>query len=393
MRSALTSRLALLAFAHLAIDAYSSFFSPLLPLLVTKLGLSLTMVGTLVALASITSSFGQPLFGLVSDRLHRPWFVAFGPIVAAVFMSSIGLAQNFATLVALLLLAGVGVAAFHPQAAALASEGAARRGLAMSVFVTGGTLGFSLGPLLAVSVAGRFGLDHTWVALIPGLIMSAILIPAFLGTRTHSHPRPARAPLSALRPVARPLGFLYMIVVSRSAVSYGFMIFLSLHLTAHGFSLTRAGTMVTLYLALGAMGGFLGGWLADRWGGRRVVQLSFLGAIPLYLGFLFLPPTLGLVSLLTGSFVLQSSLPVNVVLGQELSPRHSSTISSLLMGAAWGLGALIVGPVGAIADRFGLPTALLGLSGFLAVGLVCALALPDLRRYALPETPAEPIPA
>jgi len=393
MRSPLTSRLALLALAHLSIDAYSSFFSPLLPLLVHKLGLSLTMVGGLVALASITSSFGQPLFGLVSDRLHRPWFVAFGPIVAAVFMSSIGLATGFGSLVTLLLLAGVGVAAFHPQAAALASEGATRRGLAMSVFVTGGTLGFSLGPLLAVSVAGTFGLDRTWVAVVPGVLMSSILIPAFLKTRTHARVRPPRAPLAALRPVARPLGFLYMIVVSRSAVSYGFMIFLSLHLTAHGFSLTRAGAMVTLYLALGAMGGFLGGWLADRWGGRRVVQLSFLGAIPLYLGFLFLPAAPGLVSLMAGSFVLQSSLPVNVVLGQELSPRHSSTISSLLMGAAWGLGALIVGPVGAIADAHGLHTALLSLSSFLAIGLSCALMLPDLSRYAPNDVPVEAMPA
>jgi FSR family fosmidomycin resistance protein-like MFS transporter len=383
----------MLAFAHLAIDAYSSFFSPLLPLLVAKLGLSLTMVGGLVALASITSSFGQPLFGLVSDRLHRPWFVAFGPIVAAVFMSAIGLAHNYATLATLLLLAGVGVAAFHPQAAALASEGATKRGLAMSIFVTGGTLGFSLGPLLAVSVAGRFGLERTWVAIIPGLLTSAILIPAFLNTKTHTRVRPPRAPLSALRPVARPLALLYAIVVSRSAVSYGFMIFLSLYLTASGYSLTRAGAMVTLYLALGAFGGFLGGWLADRWGGRRVVQLSFLGAIPLYLGFLFLSTGPGLASLLAGSFILQSSLPVNVVLGQELSPRHSSTISSLLMGAAWGLGALIVGPVGAIADRYGLHNALLGLSGFLVVGLVCAIVLPDLRRYAPVEIPVEPIPA
>jgi FSR family fosmidomycin resistance protein-like MFS transporter len=263
----------------------------------------------------------------------------------------------------------------------------------MSIFVTGGTLGFSLGPLLAVSVAGRFGLERTWVAIFPGLLTSAILIPAFLNTKTHTRARPPRAPLSALRPVARPLALLYAIVVSRSAVSYGFMIFLSLYLTANGYSLTRAGAMVTLYLALGAFGGFLGGWLADRWGGRRVVQLSFLGAIPLYLGFLFLSTGPGLVSLLAGSFILQSSLPVNVVLGQELSPRHSSTISSLLMGAAWGLGALIVGPVGAIADRYGLHNALLGLAGFLVVGLVCALVLPDLKRYAPVEIPVEPVPA
>ena len=63
------------------------------------------------------------------------------------------------------------------------------------------------------------------------------------------------------------------------------------------------------------------------------------------------------------------------------------------MGAAWGLGALIVGPVGAIADRYGLHNALLGLAGFLVVGLVCALVLPDLKRYSPVEIPVEPIPA
>src|SRR5512132_2588129 len=114
MRSVLTPRLLLLASAHLTIDAYSSFFSPLLPLLVRKFGLSLTLVGTLVALASVTSSFGQPLFGLVGDRLRRPWFVAVGPLCAAVFMSAIGVAPTYGALVALLMCGGIGVAAFHP---------------------------------------------------------------------------------------------------------------------------------------------------------------------------------------------------------------------------------------------------------------------------------------
>jgi MFS family permease len=93
MKPFLTPRLALLALAHFTSDAYSSFFSPLLPLLVVKLHLSLTLVGTLVALASVSSSFGQPLYGYISDRLHRPYFVAFGPLIAALFMSSIGLAS------------------------------------------------------------------------------------------------------------------------------------------------------------------------------------------------------------------------------------------------------------------------------------------------------------
>src|SRR2546428_14024532 len=130
------------------------------------------------------------------------------------------------------------------------------------------------------------------------------------------------------------------------------------------------------------MGGFLGGWLAERFGGRIAVRASFAGAIPLCCGFLLLPDRVGIPCLVLGSFVLQGSLPVNVVLGQELSPRHSSTISSLLMGAAWGLGALLIGPTGAIADHYGLHAALAVLSCALLGGLTCASLLPGTRRHA-----------
>ena len=385
MRQVLTPRLILVSLGHFTIDSYSSFFSPLLPLLVTKLHLNLTLVGTLVALSALSSSFAQPLFGWLADRVHRPWFVAFGPLVAAVFLSSIGLAPSYGALVALLMLGGIGVAAFHPQAAVLAGDATPRRGIAMSFFVTGGTLGFSFGPLFAVSVVGRFGLERTWVAAIPGLVIGLLLLAWFARVaprRRHAGAVPA---LSELRPVMRPLALLYFVVVFRSAVSYGFMTFLPLRLHQHGFSVATGGWILTAYLALGACGGFLGGWLADRWGGRRVVVVSFLGATPLYFAFLYLPDVPGLIALILGSFLLQSSLPVNVVLGQELSPRHSSTISSLLMGAAWGVGALLIGPIGALADHFGLTAALTALACMLAAGFACAAALPR-AHAAVAET-------
>src|SRR6187397_1557342 len=107
MFASIRPRLALLAFAHFTIDAYSSFFSPLLPLLVDRLHLSLTQVGGLVSLAAVSSSFSQPLYGWASDRLARPWFVAFGPVVAALFLSAIGLAPSYASLVALLMIGGM----------------------------------------------------------------------------------------------------------------------------------------------------------------------------------------------------------------------------------------------------------------------------------------------
>jgi FSR family fosmidomycin resistance protein-like MFS transporter len=368
----LTRRLAVLTLGHFTIDAYSSFFLPLLPLLSQRLGLNYAMVGGLTAMASMSSSFLQPLFGVLADRLRRPWFVALGPMIAAVFMASIGLAPSYPALVALLVLGGVGVAMFHPQTASLAGATSAQRGLAMSWWVTGGTLGWALGPAYATAIVNRFGLDHTWLAAIPGLALCALLLAWFGRVAPHAVARRERAAFRELRPVARSLAMIYFAVVCRSAVSAGFATFLPLWVHAHGGSVTRGGWITTSYLTLGSLGGFLGGWLADRFGGRRVVVASFATSAPFYAMFFLLPRAFALPALFVGYLVLQASLPVNVVLGQELSPRHSGIISSLLMGAAWGLGALLLYPVGLLADHAGLEVALATLSSLVLVGFACA---------------------
>jgi MFS transporter, FSR family, fosmidomycin resistance protein len=389
MRRLITPRLALFAVGHFSIDAYSSYFTPLLPLLVARLHLSLAAVGGLVALAAISSSFGQLAFGLLTDRIRRPWFTALGPLVAGVFLSSIGLASSYGALFALLMLGGAGVAMFHPQTAVMASASGRSRAVGMSVFVTGGTLGFALGPTFAVLLESTVGLERSYLGAIPGILVTLLLLSQFGRLDPNRSVRRERARLSGLRPVLKPLALLYVAVVCRSAVSYGFMTFLPIHLHRRGFAVTTGGHLLTLYLGAGALGGFLGGWLADRWGGRRVILNSFIAALPLYVAFLFLPDGPGLASLTLGSFLLQGSLPVNVVLGQELSPRHSSTISSLLMGAAWGLGALLIGPVGVLADGIGLKSALLALTSLLAVGVACGWALPASVDVIAPAPPVE----
>ena len=382
MRSFLTRRLAVLSLAHFTIDAYSSFYLPLLPLLVGKLGLDYSKVGSLVALGSMSSSFSQPLFGMLGDRLRRPWFVAAGPLVAAVFLSAIGMAPSYGVLLTLLILGGVGVAAFHPQTAALAGASSPRRNLAMSFWITGGTLGWALGPMFATFTVERFGLERTWISAIPGILLCVLLFAWFSRVPAIAHEHRVRTRLADLRPVARPLGLLYATVVCRSAVSSGFATFLPLWVHERGWSVHAGGVLTTVYLTLGALGGLFGGWLSSRVGGRRVVMQSFALAIPFFVAFFLLPQKPGIVCLVIGYFLMQGSLPVNVVMGQELSPRHSSTISSLLMGAAWGVGALLIGPIGALADHAGLNTALMVLSSLTVVGMLCATQLPRTPRPA-----------
>ncbi len=379
MRRFLTPRLAILTAAHFTIDSYSSFYLPLLPLLVTRLGLNYTLVGTLVAVGSMSSSFAQPAFGVLSDRLRRPWFVALGPIVAALFLPAIGAAPGYAALVALLVLGGFGVSSFHPQTASLAGRTGPDRGRAMSFWVTGGTLGWALGPMFATTVVGTFGLARSWVAAAPGLAMGTLLLAWFARVPPLEQSHRERTRLAELLPVARPLTLLYFAVVARSAVSMGFATFLPLWVHAQGWSVAAGAAVTTLYLASGAIGGFLGGWVADRVGARRVVRLSFLLSAPFYAAFFLVGGRAGIGFLVAGYALLQSSLPVNVVMGQDLSPRHASTISSLLMGAAWGLGALAIGPIGALADHAGLGAGLAVLAAFIVPGFACAMMLPEVR--------------
>ncbi len=383
----LTPRLAVLTVGHFTIDAYSSFFLPLLPLLAQRLGLNYAMIGGLTAIASLASSFSQPVFGVFSDHARRPWFVVLGPLLAATFMASIGWATRYEALVALLFVGGLGVAMFHPQTASLAGASSPQRGLAMSFWVTGGTLGWALGPAYATAVVERFGLERTWVAALPGLVLCLVLLAWFARVTPHPVARRERPALSELKPIAGPLVLLYFTVVCRSAVSAGFATFLPLWVHERGGDMARGGLLTTIYLTLGALGGFAGGWLADRFGGRRVVRGSFAVAAPFYALFFVAPEPWRFAMLVTGYCLLQSSLPVNVVLGQELSPRHAAMISSLLMGAAWGLGALLLYPVGAIADRFGLERALMTLASLIAVGWLCARRIGRVRLAPLAEAP------
>ena len=383
----LTRHLAILTLGHFTIDAYSSFFLPLLPLLAHRLGLNYAMVGGLTAMASVSSSFSQPLFGVLADRLRRPWFVAFGPLIAALFMASVGLATRYETLVGLLVLGGIGVAMFHPQTASLAGASSARRGMAMSFWITGGTLGWALGPAFATTVVSHVGLERTYVAAVPGLVLCGVLLAWFARVAPHAPAHRARAPLRELRPVLRPLVMLYLTVVCRSAVSAGFATFLPMWVHERGGSTEQGGLYTTVYLTLGALGGFLGGWLADRFGGRRVVVRSFALAAPFYVLFFVVTAPWRFALLVAGYCIMQASLPVNVVLGQQLSPRHAGIISSLMMGAAWGLGALLIYPVGAMADRVGLEGALMVLSGLIIVGFSCATQI-GARTHEVVESPS-----
>jgi FSR family fosmidomycin resistance protein-like MFS transporter len=368
----------LMACAHMMVDGYGNIYAPLLPLLIPKMHLSLAAAGTLTMLFQIAASVAQVGFGWLADRWRPRLLVMVGPVVSVTVLSMIGLANTPVMLGAILFAGGLGAAAFHPPAAALAHRlGGDRPGFAMSVYITGGTLGFSLGPLMFAPLAQRFGLEWTPILALPGLAVVAFFLSRVPQLQVHA--KSGRG-LRALRPYARPLGLLYTIVVLRTFTSLGFATFVPVMLTRRGYSVAQAGTAVAIYLFASGLGVFLGGAAADRFGARRVIALSLVFSTPFMLGAALISTGWLFVALMAvGGLFLQSTLPVNVTFGQSLAPVSAATVSSLMMGFAWGTGGLSVPFVGLMADRVGIEPTLAGLS--LVPLLAAALTLP-LPRHA-----------
>jgi len=366
---------ALLAIAHLAVDGYTNIYAPLLPLLIPRLGMSLQAAGALAMLFQMAASVSQLAFGWLADRWHPRRLLVLGPLLTVGTLSFIGWAPNLWVLGLLLVAGGLGSAAFHPPAATLAHKlGGARPGLSMSVYITGGTIGFALGPLTFAPIAERFGLVWTPLLALPGLALVFIFVrripPVTLAT---SH-RPAS--WSALRPYTKPLFLLWLIVVLRTVTSMAFATFVPVMLTRRGLGVGMAAAAVSAYLLASGLGGFLGGPAGDRFGARRVIAWSLVAAAP----FMIVAPMLdGLafaVVLAIGGFFLQSTLPVNVTFAQTIAPVSAATVSSLMMGVAWGTGGLTVPLVGRLADGFGIEPVLIALAFLPLLGALCTIPLP-----------------
>jgi MFS transporter, FSR family, fosmidomycin resistance protein len=377
-----------LASTHVVVDAYTNIYAPLLPLLMPALGLSYAAAGTLAMCFQMSNSVSQLGFGALADRWRPRLLVMAGPLLAVVALSGVGLASSAWSLGAILVLGGLGGAAFHPPAAALVYKLADhRKGLAMSVHISGGSLGFAFAPVMFAPFIAWMGLGWSPLIMIPGLLALAVTlrhVPPISLPPAHE-----RSTWATLRPAALPLALLYFTIVLRTATSYGFMTFAPTLLTEQGFTIGEASTAVSLYLFASGIGGFVGGPLSDRLGARRVIVWSLVAAVPFMAVAPQLPP-LGFTALLAlGGLLLQSTLPISVTFAQTFVKGGAATVSSLMMGFAWGMGSLFVPLIGAGADRFGIERTLVAIAFVPLLAAALAWRLPETKPSTIDESHGE----
>ena len=371
-------RLFLITLSHFCVDSYATLLQPLLPLLKANLGLSLAQTGFLGTIVSICN-ISQPLLGLWADRMARRWLVVGGLLLTTVFAPLMGLALDYLTLVGILALGGIGVAAFHPQVFSLAGElSGPRRSFGLALFIFGGTLGLGLTPLWAPTYTNYFGFESLPYLSIPGLLFLLLLLRFIPLENPNFADGKSNAQWRRLGDHAGPLFLITAIVILRSVTGLGFGTFLTLLAQERGLDLVAGGIPLGIYNIAGVVGALLVGYLADRMDPKPLVWGSLILSVPPLYAFIYAESAIASNTLLfIGGGLLMSSNSIMVAMAQELAPENTGLASSLPLGFSWGLASLTLPLIGYLGDHIGVAGTLKYLALLPILTAVLAFYLPS----------------
>ena len=351
----------ILTLVHFTGDFYSSFFTPLLPVFVDKFSLTLAEVGLLTGITRLLAFIVQPAVGYLADRYETRTFVLTGLFFALFFIPFSGISPNYWILLLVLCLGSLGSSMFHPATTGMVPLYSGHRsGFSLSIFNTGGTLAFALGPIFITWYVAKFGLEKMPYTIVLGAIVFFFCIrylPVPISENL-SHLGFIGSMKEMLGKVYKSIFLIWIVMVIRAITSQSFMTFMPIYLIKNGHSLVSVGFIVSLFTLAGTLSGLLAGWMSDKTDFKKLFFIFHILMTPAMLLFLYLPGPFVYLGALLAGFMALATLPLGVGMAQKLAPRSRSMVASLMMGFAYGLGGAVSPVVGKLADIYGLETVL-----------------------------------
>lgn len=352
----------LLTLAHTATDVNQGAIPVLLPFFIAQHNLTYASAAAIVFTTTLVSTVTQPVFGLVSDRLSRPWLMPMGVLLAGLGLSCVGLAPTYSIGLVAIAISGIGVAAFHPEGARLANRFAGEnKATAMSIFATGGQLGFAIGPLIATFALLQWGLQGTAFMAVPAIgvtLLVAIILPRLWQYHDAGGGKGGQK--------GQGMDFwsaficLSVLVLFRSIIFYGINTFLPLFwINVLHQSKAAGASALTVFFASGVVGNLLGGRIADRVGFKKAITVEFALLTVFLPIFAYTPdPSWALFLMVPIGLMIFSPVGPMVVLGQSYLPNRVGLASGVTLGLAFSFGGITTPIFGWIADRHGLQAAI-----------------------------------
>jgi MFS transporter, FSR family, fosmidomycin resistance protein len=377
-----------ISFVHLLNDSMQAVIPAIFPILEKSMGLTFTQLGWIAFTLNITSSVMQPIVGWYTDRTTSPYLLPFGMMASLIGMLGIAFADSFYMIIISVIGIGLGSAVFHPEGSRVAYMAAGnQRGLAQSIYQVGGNSGSSLAPVMTALVfvpLGQFG--AVWFTSFAAVAIFVLFYVSGWYAKQLAHFPRIKKQTGEKKAIDKKrknqviiaMALLVFLVFGRSWYFSGISNYYQFYLIDdYGLTIRQAQIYLFVFMASGVLGTFFGGPIADRLGKRNMIFWSMVGTAPLAL----LLPHVGLWAIaplffLIG-FILNTSFSVTVVYAQELVPGRIGMVSGLIVGLAFGMGALGSVVLGKIADVTSISYTMLLISFLPLLGLLTVMLPTD----------------
>lgn len=345
---------------HFTVDSYAGLLPVLYPFLIHLFSLDLKTVGLVSLAFSGASSIVQPFFGWLADK-RGTRLIGLALIWTAGAFAMIGLAPTFPALVGVAALAGIGSGMYHPFGALNASiviRDPRQRNTGMSIYVTGGTLGVALGPIVGIILFGSFGPIGAALTLPFGVVIAIWLLwemRSMSGYRAvgKAVQTGALAPIPVL-PMLAVIG----VMMSRQWTMSSLQAYIPTWYQSLGYPPSFYGPLATTVVLASAVGAIGAGTIADRFGRRRVIIASLIFTIPTLLLFAQYQGPIAFLTVALVGLSAASTGPLMIVLSQQLMVGRAGMAAGLILGLGFIGGAIGIPIMGALADSYGMVTAI-----------------------------------
>lgn len=357
-----------LSLAHLVCDVYGGFLNPLMPFIAAKLNFTMALATVLVAITQICSNMLQPIFGFFADNINKRFFIFWGLILASIFIPLAPSAPNIFLLTVFMIAGSLGGSFFHPQSMGFVNFFSGKNcSNNMGLFISMGSLGFALGPLLAAYITQIAGLDKICYTSVFGLTLAAMMFAFVPKLSKIEEPPEHKEFFKSFKDILsnRQMNYLMLIAMMKSLVTNSSCILLPFLWKSMNYSPFYIGFALFLFVFMGSIGSFLSPHVEKHFGSKPIIYFSMWATFPLMLIFAFVYKTMPIFSMFVFGiigFTTMLAQPVVLVWAQRTVPEYKNIAAGFVNGFCWGTVALCLSGLGFVAQKFGIINTILVLT-------------------------------